>query len=136
MAKLDLMPGSSVFSLGETIIKKIWPDKAEQSAAILKLKELEMSGDLAQMGVNAQEAQHESLFVAGWRPFTGWACGLGLAYMGLVQPFLTFVGVALGVDLSAVPEPDTALLIPVLMGMLGLGYMRTDEKNKGSNKRR
>ncbi len=136
MPKLDLMPGSSIFSLGETIIKKIWPNKTEQAAALLKLKELEMSGDLAQMGVNAQEAKHESVFVAGWRPFTGWACGLGLAYAGLVEPFFTYWLFVFGVDMSEVPGPDMALLIPVLMGMLGLGYMRTDEKNKGSNKRR
>ena len=73
-----------------------------------------------QLDVNKTEAAHKSLFVAGWRPSIGWVCSLGLLYNTIIANIL-----GIWVDL---PEIDTTLLVPVTMGMLGLGAMRSYEK--------
>ena len=73
-----------------------------------------------QLDVNKTEAAHKSLFVAGWRPSIGWVCSLGLLYN-------TIIANILGIWVN-LPEIDTTLLVPVMMGMLGLGAMRSYEK--------
>ena len=73
-----------------------------------------------QLDVNKAEAAHKSLFVAGWRPCIGWVCALGLFYNTIIVNIL-------GIWVK-VPEVDTTLLVPVMMGMLGLGAMRSYEK--------
>jgi hypothetical protein len=75
-----------------------------------------------QLAVNAVEAAHKSLFVAGWRPFIGWISGIGLLYNVLIAQVL-------GIWFE-VPEVDPSLLTPILMGMLGMGAMRSYEKTK------
>tara|TARA_R100000544_G_scaffold19344_1_gene9298 strand:+ start:66 stop:482 length:417 start_codon:yes stop_codon:yes gene_type:complete len=75
-----------------------------------------------QLDVNKVEAAHKSLFVAGWRPFVGWICGIGLLYNILISQVL-------GIWLE-VPEVDPTLLTPILMGMLGMGAMRSYEKTQ------
>lgn len=115
------------------LIDKLFTSEDERMAAKLKVLELEKSGELAQIAVNAQEAKHDSIFVAGWRPFIGWVCGLAFTWAFLLYPMLSFFVVALGlpVDLTLVPELDLAAMMPVLMGMLGLGAMRSWEKREG-----
>ena len=76
-----------------------------------------------QLAVNAVEAAHKSLFVAGWRPFCGWVASAGLAYNVIISQIL-------GIWFE-VPEVDPSLLTPILMGMLGMGAMRSYEKTKG-----
>ena len=115
------------------LIDKLFTSDDERMAAKLKVLELEKSGELAQIAVNAQEAKHDSIFVAGWRPFIGWVCGLAFTWAFLLYPMFSFFVVALGipVDLTLVPELDLASMMPVLMGMLGLGAMRSWEKKAG-----
>lgn len=89
-----------------------------------------------QMEVNKQEAAHKSLFVAGWRPFIGWTCGLAMAMNFLFSPILNMcLGIFQVVDtennLIQIPLIDLTVMMPVLLGMLGLGVMRTAEKIKG-----
>tara|TARA_Y100001937_G_scaffold99851_1_gene136460 strand:+ start:21 stop:404 length:384 start_codon:yes stop_codon:yes gene_type:complete len=76
-----------------------------------------------QLEINKVEAAHHSVFVSGWRPCIGWVCALGLFYNVIVANIL-----GIWVD---VPEVDTTLLVPVMMGMLGIGAMRSYEKVKG-----
>ena len=76
-----------------------------------------------QLEVNKVEAAHHSVFVSGWRPCIGWVCALGLFYNVIVANIL-----GIWID---VPEVDTTLLVPVMMGMLGIGAMRSYEKVKG-----
>jgi hypothetical protein len=105
------------------ILDKVIPDKdlrEKLSHEIATMADRQMS---AQIEVNKVEAAHKSLFVAGWRPAIGWICGFALLYSTIVSPIL-------GIWLE-VPEVDTSLLTTVLMGMLGLGAMRTFEKTKG-----
>jgi hypothetical protein len=86
--------------------------------------------DLAQLGINKVEAAHRSMFVAGWRPFIGWTCGVALMYTYVLQPILVF-GLAQSGYLVDLPRMDLGELMPVLMGMLGLGGLRSWEKVKG-----
>ena len=83
----------------------------------------------AQLEVNKVEAGHASLFVSGWRPAVGWVCVLGMAGNFMVIPFTNFVLALLEIDVT-IPLIDTATMMPVLMGMLGLGGLRTYEKSK------
>jgi hypothetical protein len=87
----------------------------------------------AQLEVNKAEAQHRSLFVSGWRPAVGWCCVFGMMGNFMVIPFANFVLALLEIDVT-VPLIDTATMMPVLMGMLGLGAMRTYEKRTGVSK--
>ena len=86
-----------------------------------------------QLEVNKAEAQHKSIFVSGWRPAVGWCCVFGMMGNFMVIPFANFVLALLGIPVS-VPLIDTATMMPVLMGMLGLGAMRTYEKRTGVSK--
>jgi hypothetical protein len=89
--------------------------------------------DIAQLGINKQEAAHRSIFVAGWRPFIGWTCGVALAYTYVIQPILIF-GLGQAGHLVSLPTMDIGEMMPVLMGILGLGGLRTFEKYKGMAK--
>ena len=80
-----------------------------------------------QLEVNKVEAAHKSLFVSGWRPFIGWTCGLGMFGNFITIPFSNFVLALFGIDI-VIPLVPLETMMPVLMGMLGLGAMRTYEK--------
>jgi hypothetical protein len=80
-----------------------------------------------QLEVNKVEAASKSMFVAGWRPFIGWVCGVGFLANFILIPMANF-GLALAEVSITIPMIDTTQMMPVLMGMLGLGAMRTVEK--------
>jgi len=100
--------------------------KAQLTAHLAKI-------DLAQLDINKTEAAHRSVFVSGWRPFIGWTCGVALAYTYVLQPVLVF-GLAQAGYLIDLPTMELGEMMPVLMGMLGLGGLRTFEKFKGVSK--
>ena len=89
----------------------------------------------AQLEVNKAEAAHNSMFVAGWRPAVGWCCVLGMAGNFLVIPMTNFVLALMAVEV-VIPLIDLETMMPVLMGMLGLGAMRSFEKTKGVSRER
>jgi hypothetical protein len=89
--------------------------------------------NIAQLEVNKVEAAHRNVFVAGWRPFTGWVCASALAYHFILEPIIVF-GLALYNIQLTLPQFDMGSLLTVLMGMLGLGGLRTFEKSKGLTK--
>ena len=109
-------------------------DKEKRAAAEreiqAKLTDSLAQVDLEQLGINKVEAAHRSMFVAGWRPFIGWTCGVALMYTYVLQPILVF-GLAQAGYLIELPKMDLGELMPVLMGMLGLGGLRSWEKVKG-----
>lgn len=84
----------------------------------------------AQTDINKVEAASNSLFVAGWRPMIGWVCGSGLAMQFIVGPFATWIATLANHPIKF-PELDMGTLLTLLIGMLGLGGMRTAEKIKG-----
>jgi len=141
---MDLTGLGSLFSLGESLIEKVWPDPAKQAQELLKLKELEQKGDLAeltayvkgmqgQLAINAKEAEHPSIFVAGWRPFVGWVGGFSLAYAGILEPFLRFGAKVLFDYTGEFPVIDTTMSMQILLGMLGIGAQRSYDKRNKSN---
>jgi hypothetical protein len=114
-----------------TLLDKVIPDKdlKEQLAHDIATMAERHSHDIikAQIEVNKTEAAHKSLFVSGWRPAVGWTCCLGLAGNFLIIPFSNFIMALAGSDI-VIPLIDVSTMMPVLMGMLGLGTMRTVEK--------
>jgi len=116
------------------LLDKFIEDKDKKNAIAHKIATMaqEHAQELskAQIEVNKKEAEHKSLFVAGWRPAVGWVCCLGMASNFLVIPMANF---ALALSNSTIVIPLIALseMMPVLLGMLGLGAMRTVEKAKG-----
>ena len=140
---MSINPLDAVFELGNTLINKVWPDPVQQAAEQRKLLELYQKGDLAelqahvqqvqgQLQINAKEAEHPRVFVAGWRPFVGWVGGFSLAYMGIIEPFLRFIANMIGYT-GEFPVIDTSLTMQILLGMLGIGGMRSYDKKNNSN---
>ena len=83
-----------------------------------------------QIEINKAEAAHKSIFVAGWRPATGWCCPIALLWHFVLQPLATFVIAYTGMETPPLPAFDMDSLLTVLLGMLGLGGLRTAEKIK------
>lgn len=128
---MNLNPIAGIIeAVGGVAADLVTTDK-ERMAAELEARKLDQTIDLAQIGVNTEEAKSSSVFVAGWRPFVGWVCGLALAYVGLFEPFARFVAlVGFGYS-GAFPAIDTDVTLQVLLVLLGLGGLRTAEKVKG-----
>ena len=89
---------------------------------------------MGQLEVNKAEAQHRSIFVAGWRPFIGWTCGIALMAHFVLFPATDFIVAYMGYEIPPMPAFDMESLMTVLLGMLGLGGMRSFEKFKGVSK--
>jgi hypothetical protein len=124
-----------VFELGKSIIDRVFPDPAKKAEAELELMKLAQSGDLqvilAQLAINAKEAESPSVFVAGWRPFTGWICGFGLLYATVIHNLLEWISVIR--SWPSPPAVDTDTLLYVLGALLGIAGLRTVEKVKNIN---
>jgi hypothetical protein len=127
-------PISAALDLGNTLITRIFPDPAQADAAKLKLLELQKNGELAAMtaqtDINKEEAKSSSLFVSGWRPAIGWVCALALAYQYLLRPLGGTIASIFGVTIPPLPGLDDNLW-QLMMGMLGMGGLRTFEKVQG-----
>jgi len=119
----------AILGIGSKLIDKLIPDPAAQDAARLELLKLQQSGELAAMTaqteINKAEASNPSVFVSGWRPAIGWVCALAMGYQYLARPFMTAFLPAL-----TFPGLDDNLW-QLMMGMLGLGGLRTFEKTQG-----
>ena len=89
---------------------------------------------LAQIAINKEEAASGSLFKGGWRPFVGWVCGVAFFYHFVLQPVIIFVVAIIGVNVPDLPEFQMNTLLTVLGGLLGIGGLRTYEKQKGLTK--
>ena len=100
----------------------------------MKLVELENLGMQAQSRINEVEAANTNVFVSGWRPFIGWICGFGLGTKFIFIPIGVWVCSLLDIK-PIVPVIETGELMTLILGMLGLGGLRTFEKFTGSNKR-
>ncbi len=88
-----------------------------------------------QLRINEREAAHGSIFVAGWRPAIGWICGFALAWNFIFEPMGNWVAFMSGLKLDGVPKIELGPLLSILLGMLGLGGLRTYEKRTGVARR-
>ena len=129
--------GSIIEAVGKVAGDLITTDKERLEMAIeqrkldLEEKKLDMAGDMAQIEVNKEEAKSSSFFVSGWRPFIGWGCGIAFIYSALVEPICRFVATTIFTYGGIFPTIDTDLTMQVMLGMLGLGAMRSYEKKSG-----
>ena len=127
MGLLDIFKGNIIKDTASAVgglakdIKQVITGEADPD----KLAEIAEKATALQNQINIAEAGHKSLFVAGWRPFIGWICGLAIAYHFLIQPLVT------GIFSVELPSISLTELWPVIVGMLGLGAYRTYEKRVG-----
>lgn len=139
---MSIDPLTAIFDLGKVAIEKIWPDPTKRAKELRLLEEIKQRGNLeelnarvkllsGQMNVNAKEAEHKSVFVAGWRPWCGWVGGMSLAYVAVVDPLMRFIALTNGYE-GEFPVIDTSITLQVLLGMLGIAGMRSFDKMKNT----
>lgn len=132
---------TALLQVGMELINKFFPDPVAKSAAQLEFLKLQQAGEFkqleadlamsaAQTDTNRVEAASTSTFVSGWRPFIGWTCGSAFAINFVVGPMAQWIA-ALNGHVVSFPPLDWATMMPVLLGMLGLGGMRSYEKKNG-----
>lgn len=133
-------PLTAILNIGSTVLDKIFPDKEAADKAKLELLKLQQAGNLtelesevklllAQSATNQEQAKSTSLMVSGGRPAAMWVCVFGLFYTFILQPLLAWVSLLF--HASVPPVIDTAMLMQLLFGMLGLAGIRSWEKGKG-----
>ena len=122
---------------GLEIIDKVVPDadakRRAQEAWQLRVLEIAAQEAAQQSATNTAEAGHASLFVSGWRPAVGWVCAASFAWVCVGQPLFSWTYVLLTKQPAPVIALPTEMLMTTLLGMLGLGTLRTLEKIKGVN---
>lgn len=131
---MALDPVSALLDVGSKVIDRLWPDPAQAAAAKLELVKLQQSGELTviagQLEINKIEASNPSIFVSGWRPFIGWVCGIACAWNWIGLKVALFVAAYFEHTMN-LAAADLSEMMPVLMGMLGVGALRTIEKING-----
>ena len=120
------------------LLDKVIEDKDQKAKLAHELAtmadKLAHEQQLAQMAINKEEAASGSLFKGGWRPFVGWVCGVAFCYHFIIQPLIVFVVALTGTTIPDLPSFDMGTLLTVLGGLLGIGGLRTYEKQKGLTK--
>lgn len=134
-------PLLDILGIAGKVIDKFIPDPQAKAQAQLQLLQMQQNGELAalaaetdlakgQLDIDKTEAASSSLFVAGWRPFIGWVCGAAFAFQFVLSPLLTWLAALHGTPITF-PALDMGTLLTLLLGMLGLGGLRTKEKLAG-----
>ena len=126
-----------VLELGKSLLDRFGPeDKAKKRLMEAEFLRMAAEGELkqviAQLEINAKEAAHPSVWVAGWRPLFGWVGGVGFLYVVLLKPLLSWLASIQGWPTP--PDVDSDVLMIVVTGLLGIGGLRTFEKTKGATK--
>lgn len=111
------------------ILDKFVVDKDLKTKLSHELEKEIISLNRAQLEVNKVEAAHNNVFVSGWRPFIGWACGVSLAYHFIIEPIIQYTLIVNNIDYNT-PEFDFSQLSTIVMAMLGMSGLRTYEKIK------
>lgn len=124
---MSLDPISAGLDLASTVVNKIWPDKTEAEKQQLAAAVALVQG---QLDINRAEASNPKLFVSGWRPWIGWVCGMAFAWNWIGLPVAKVILDLYGHHI-AISAADLSEMMPVLLGMLGLGGLRTYEKVNG-----
>lgn len=124
---MALDPITAGLELAKGVVSAIWPDKTEQEKAQLAAAVALVQGQLA---INQAEAANPNVFVSGWRPFIGWVCGMACAWNWIGLP-IAKAGLTLSGHVLDIAPASLTEMMPVLLGMLGLGTLRTAEKING-----
>ena len=131
MGILDSLVGGAVVSAVEgisNVVDKFVETPDEKRAWEQIQLKMAQQPQLAQIELNKVEASHRTILVAGWRPAIGWICAIGLAFTFIVNPTLQWWTGEPG------PELPLDIIMELVLGMLGLGAMRTFEKYTGKAK--
>lgn len=113
------------------LLDKLFTSDDERLTHAEAMERLQQQPYIAQIVLNTTEAQHRSVFVAGWRPFIGWVCGIGLAWHFYGRDLATWACEAFGATISPPQLIGTGDLLTLTLSLLGLGTIRTVEKAKG-----
>jgi hypothetical protein len=124
----------AAISIVGNVLDKFVEDKDLKMKLEHELKNSLNEANLAQISVNKTEAQHHSIFVAGWRPAIGWVAAIGFAYTFVLQPFLQWIMIMQGVE-GTLPEINTEILFELVIAMLGMAGLRSFEKLNGVSRR-
>jgi len=124
--------GDTIKAVGNVIDDMHFSGEEKEKLKI-QMKEIEARLQEKQLDINKAEASHRSIFVSGWRPFLGWISGLSIGYVYLFQPILDMILQMFQVQVDWV-QLDLGQLMPLVLGMLGLGGLRSFEKAKGLTK--
>ncbi len=125
---MALDPVTAGIDLVTAAVTRIWPDKSEAERQKFAAAIMAVQG---QLDVNKAEAANPSMLTSGWRPAIGWVCAAALACQYIGRPMLQWGGIVLGHPLPELPGIDDNLW-ELMLGMLGLGGLRTFEKVKGA----
>lgn len=119
------------------LVSEVVVDKDKKAEVNLELEKLRDAGNqrahdeiIAQIEVNKVEASSGSVFVAGWRPATGWIGAAALGYSAILYPAIEWATRVAGYQ-GTLPVLDNTLLMTIMTGMLGIGAMRSYEKTQG-----
>ena len=124
--------GDTLKTVG-TVIDDLHFSGEEKEKLKLQMKEIDAKLKEKQLDINKAEAGHRSIFVSGWRPFLGWISGLSIGYVYLFQPVFDMILQMFDIKVDWVVL-DLGQLMPLVLGMLGLGGLRSFEKAKGLTK--
>lgn len=135
------MIGDAIAQVIGKVLDRAWPDPAQKAQAAIALEELRQAGEFKaldaelqamqmQADTNKVEAANPDRFVSGWRPAVGWVCASALAWHYIGRPVASWALIMAGGD-TPIPEVELGDLLVILLGMLGLGGLRTAEKFKG-----
>ena len=124
--------GDTLKTVG-TVIDDLHFSGEEKEKLKLQMKEIDAKLKEKQLDINKAEASHRSIFVSGWRPFLGWISGLSIGYVYLFQPVFDMILQMFDIKVDWVVL-DLDQLMPLVLGMLGLGGLRSFEKAKGLTK--
>lgn len=127
-----LFGGDTIKAVGN-VIDDMHFSGEEKEKLKLQMKEIDAKLKEKQLDINKAEASHRSIFVSGWRPFLGWVSGLSIGYVYLFQPILDMILQMFQVQVDWV-QLDLGQLMPLVLGMLGLGGLRTFEKARNLTK--
>jgi len=139
---MALDPVTALLDIGSKVIDRLWPDPAQAALAKVELYKMQQTGELAQLAaetdiskgqlvVNAAEASSGNTYASSWRPTVGYTCVAGLGYTFLLQPLLPWFAALFGASVPPLPVLDTNVLMTLLLGMLGIGGMRSFDKKQG-----
>jgi len=116
------------------VLDKLFTSKEEKLTKEEAIKRLTQAPQMAQTEINKIEAQHRSLFVAGWRPFIGWVCGFNLLYLVFLRDFISSLLIFFKIDFVMPQAIGVDLSSELVFALLGLGGLRTFEKVTGKTK--
>lgn len=128
--------GAIVQTVGKIADDLITTDKERMELELegrrldIEEKKVDQTVNLAQIDVNKEEAKSDNLFISGWRPYVGWACGFAFTYAAILEPIARFVAKVVYAYVGDFPQIDTTITMQVLFGLLGLAGMRTYERTR------